>query len=105
LKGFVLDTQTIAIVAGVIIPLITGLVTKQLASSTLKSVITLLLAAIAGWFAIAQAGVGYGYKEVIVAIFYSFGSSVVSYYGFTKPTGIAPRVQEATKHFGLGSAG
>ena len=103
-SSFVLDAQTIAIVTGVFIPLITGLITKVSASNVLKSLSTLFLSAIAGWFAVAQAGVSYGWREVLVGIFYAFGTSVVSYYGFTKPSGIAPAVHNGTANFGLGKA-
>ena len=104
MKGFVLDAQTIAICAGVIIPLLVALVTKQVASEAVKSVLNLLLSAVAGWFAVAQAGVSYDWKTVLVGIFYAFGSSIVSYYGFHKPTTIAPRIADKTSSFGLGKA-
>lgn len=97
-----MDTITLVDLAvGAVLPLIVGLVTKEVTNSGVKAV---LLAALA-----ALAGVGQAYVDdngiltdatLTDAVTY-FVIAVTSYFGVLKPTGVSGAVQSATKNVGV----
>lgn len=99
-----LDSQAIAMIAGLVIPLLVGLVTKINASGGLRAVLNAFFSAVAG--AIAVIGTDLERAELrtfVVAIVSTWIVSVATYYGVWKPTGVAGSVIDATGRFGLSS--
>lgn len=85
-----------------LIPILVGLVTKEVASAKLKS---LLLAVLSGLAAVGTAfvdGGGVLTQETLTMFAQTFVIAVATYYGFWKPTNVAPAVQHKTATFGLG---
>lgn len=84
-----LDATMVAILAGAVIPLLTGLVTKLSASPGLKGLLSLLLSVVVAFisqFVIATDGT-FEIETAVVYLFVSFTSAIASYYGVWKPTG------------------
>lgn len=99
------DVSTLAYIGGVIVPIITAIVTKQVASPVIKALCTAVLATVAGLIAVAIEQKGAIDAAVwIDAIVKSMVAAWASYYGFWRPTTIAPKVQSATAGVGLGKA-
>lgn len=99
-----LDVQFLNFAVGVLIPLLVGLLTKLEAPSGLKAVLNLALSAVGGALATAIAAEGnVVLEEWVVGIGMTWLASIVSYSGLWVPTGAAPKVQEATRDFGIGS--
>lgn len=99
-----IDVRVLALLAGVVVPLLTAVVTKRLAHPGLKAFSTLVLSVIGGWLAVAVQADGVVNMETwIDGLLTSFTAATVSYYGLWKPTTIAPRLQQATAAFGIGS--
>ena len=101
-----MDVYVLSLLGGLIIPLITAVVTKKVASPGLKSLCTTLLSVVAGAVAVAtQADGQVVLGQWLNGIFTSFIAAIATYYGFWKPTSIAPKLQDRTYNFGLGTAG
>lgn len=98
-----LDAQTIALLSGVVIPLLVGLVSKLNASSGLKAIINAFLSAVAGTLATVTQVTAPQVRDFVIAILSTWVVSVATYYGVYKPTGVAGTVAEKTAGFGLGS--
>lgn len=98
------DTQLIAILAGIVIPLLTGLVTKLRAGSAVKAVTTAVLAVLAGAVTslVVEPEKGIALYDFFYATALAFISSIATYYGFWKPTGVTNEVQTATADVGIG---
>lgn len=96
------DMGVIALLTGVIIPLLVGLLTKLNASSTIKSILNFGLSALAGGLATVTSDAGFEWKPFLVNFAFTWVISIATYYGLWRPTGVAPAVQEATPEFGLG---
>lgn len=96
------DVGALTIVAGVVIPLATAVVTKQLASSRLKSLVTVTLAAVAGLVQTAIDGGGVVSRETVTNALMAWVLAISSYYGLWKPTQTAGTVGAATARFGIG---
>lgn len=98
-----MDTITLAEFAvATLIPILVGLVTKEVASQALKSI---LLALLSGAAAVATAYVdsaGVLTSETLTLFVQNFVIAVAAYYGFWKPTQVAPAVQHKTATFGIG---
>ncbi|NAZ73837.1 hypothetical protein GTQ99_00130 [Kineococcus sp. T13] len=86
-----------------LLPLVTGVVTKLRAGSAIKAVSTAVLSVVTGIVstALASPAAGIPVVETAYAILFAFVSATASYYGFWKPTGVAPAVQKATAEVGL----
>ncbi len=98
-----LDTQLIAAVGGVFIPILVGILAKLNAGASIKSILNAALSAITA--AIGEAVPGdFDWKPFIVTWALTFAISIATYYGLWKPTGVAPAVKETTRGFGLGKA-
>lgn len=99
-----LDVQTLNMLAGLVIPLLVGVVTKKLADSWVKAVTNFALSALSGGLAVAIAADGMVHlRDWIVAMVSTWIVSIATYYGFWKPTGVALQVQDATAMFGIGA--
>ncbi len=97
------DTTVLTMVAGLFLPLITGIVTKLEAGSGVKAVCTAVLAVVTGIISAAIANPEDGIRVVDAgyAILFAFVSAAASYREIWKPTGVAVAVQTATKDFGV----
>lgn len=97
------DIAWVSFVAGSILPLVTGLVTKMDSSSKVKAVVNLVLTVIAGVLAaIIQAKGSITVGQILSAIFITFTGSGASYNHFWKPTGVAQKVQAIAPNTGIG---
>ena len=95
------DIQLLTVLTGVIVPLLVGLVTKSSASSGLKAFVNLILTAIGT--ALAQViPATFEWKSFFISWLIAFAVSAGTYYGFYKPTGIAPAVNQSTGNVGVG---
>ena len=98
------DLQLIAVLAGTVIPLLVGLVTKLRASSTVKAWANALLSALSATSAvIIETGALY-WRDVILTFGTTWVTSIATYYGLWKPTETSKVVQERTSEFGVGKA-
>lgn len=95
------DMTVIALITGVIVPLLVGLLTKINASPSVKSVLNFGLSALGGVLATFSADT-FEWKGFLVNFALTWVISIATYYGLWRPTGVAPAVQEATPEFGLG---
>lgn len=99
----VISAPWLTLILGAIIPFLTGLITKKVASPAVKSVCTAVLATAAGIFSAAQAADGKILLESsIVNIFVAFVTAISLYYGFYRPTTAAEKVQNIAPEVGLG---
>lgn len=99
-----LNVQALAVIGGLIVPLITAIVTKDVASRAIRAWCTAILSAIAGGIAVATQTAGHiVLGNWVYGIFMSFVTAIATYYGFWKPTGTAPAISSATSNFGIGS--
>lgn len=89
---------------GIVIPIVTALITKSSASSGLKSVVTTALSAVTATvvYVVAADGGGYDWQGFLNAFLNTFIPAIVLYYGLYKPTGVTTRVNVSTGAFGLG---
>jgi hypothetical protein len=99
-----LDAQTVASLIAIIIPAITALVTKWNVSTVLRTVVALLLSAIAGAVGtLIAADGGFNWQAFALSTLYAFVVQVALYMGVYKPQGIAAAIAGATPNFGLGT--
>jgi len=97
------DTQLLTVLTGVVVPLLVGLVTKSSAAAGIKSFVNLILTALGTALAqVLPTGASFGWKAFFIQWFIAFAVSAGTYYGFYKPTGIAPAVQQSTGKVGIG---
>lgn len=97
------DVNFLAWVLGFAVPIVTAIVTTKLASSVVKALITAALGVIAGLISAAiEANGNIDISVWVVTIGQSLVIAWASYYGFWKPSQIAPNLQTATKNFGIG---
>jgi hypothetical protein len=98
------DPTSVVRIIGLLIPILTALVTKHVASQGLKSVVTLVLSAVTAAVAVlVSADGGFAWQAFVNAFINAFVPAIAIYYGLWKPTGVAGSVAAATKTFGLGS--
>lgn len=100
-----LDVGFLTVLIAVVLPLLTGLVTKSTASPKLKALTLLSLTLIAT--AIQQLidvnGV-VNLRTFLANFAVTWLIAIVTYLGLLKPIGAAAKVQNATPNFGLGKA-
>lgn len=95
------ETQVIAMISGVLIPLLVALLTKLKAPSSTKAIVNALLSAIAGALATVIPG-EFSWSVFAIAALSAWAVSVSSHYGLWKPTGTSTAVQGATADVGVG---
>ena len=91
-------------VIGTLIPLLTDLVTKDVAPAWLKTIVNLLLAAVSGGLSGALSAGTLNvahWQQVLIGIAVAWVASIVSFYGILKPTGLSDKLQKATGKFGI----
>lgn len=97
------DPTTVVRILGLLIPILTAVVTKRVASQGLKSVVTLVLSAVTAGVAVLVADDGgWAWQAFVNAFINTFLPAIAMYYGFWKPTGVAGSVAAKTEHFGVG---
>jgi len=98
----ILDLNQWALLFGVLMPILVGVVTKANASAGLKATVLLFLELATGvlteFFASPQ---GFDWSNALVNAFAAFITGVAAYYGFLKHT-VNPVVIDATARFGMG---
>lgn len=96
-----IDLTWVELGVAVVIPLLVGLVTKEVTSSAVKAIVLAALSAVAGLAtAYVDAG-GLFTEEALQSAVTYFAVAVTTYFGLYKPTGITGKVQEKTSGFGL----
>lgn len=95
------DVGLLEILVSMVLPLIVGVVVKQVAHPAVKSITLAFLSAVT---ALATTGLGsngeIGTATIAQAVL-SFIIAVGAYYGLWKPTGVAGSVNTATENFGI----
>lgn len=99
------DVATLSALVGVFLPILVGIVTKELASGGLKATVLALFSAVSGVITGAIQAGGAFTQEALFAGFISWVIAVSTYYGYWKPSGAAAKVAEATSAIGVGSEG
>lgn len=90
------DLVLLAFFGGTVIPMLTALVTRATASSRVKALTTLFLAALGALVESAMAlGGEIDVERTLLTFAMTYISSIGFYYGLLKPTGAAPAVQRA----------
>lgn len=95
------DMTLFALLTGVIIPLLVGLLSKLNASSGLKAIFNFGLSA-ASSLLITVNETTFELKPFLINWAFTWAISVATFYGLWKPTGVSNQVQEKTANFGVG---
>lgn len=91
-----------ALLVGVVIPLLVGLLTKLNASSGIKSILNLGFTALGTALVTFNQTTVWNWKTFAINFGLGWAVSIGTYYGFYKPTGVAGTVAKATPNFGVG---
>lgn len=94
--------QTIVVLAGFMIPLLVGVLSKLEAPAALKAILNFGLSALSGLLGTLTQD--FVLADFLLAWGTTWAISVASYYGLWKPTGTAEVVQVKTASVGLGKA-
>lgn len=101
-----IDDYWLTLLLSVILPMIVALITKQVASGTVKSITLLALAAVTGTLtSIQQQGGAFDWKHALLNTIVSFVIAVGIHFGLLKEinvTGSEGVIQRKTSTFGLG---
>lgn len=97
-----LDASTIAIISGILIPLVVGVISKTQASAGLKAILNAGLSALAGFLVVLVPDKPFSLKEAVVSIGTVWAIGVATYFGLWKPAGVTEAIQEKTSGFGIG---
>lgn len=100
----ILDLNQWALLFGVLMPVLVGVVTKANASAGLKATVLLFLELATGVMTefFASPG-GFDWRHALVNALAAFITGVAAYYGFLKHT-VNPPVVDATARFGMGGS-
>ena len=98
----IISASWLSLMSGAIIPLLTGLVTKKMASSAVKSICTAVLSTVAGIVSAAQLEGSIKLETAITNILIAFITAISLYYGLYRPTTAADKVQNIAPNAGLG---
>lgn len=97
-----LDIPTLNLLLGVAIPLLVAALTRLRVSSGVKAVANLGLSALAGGLtAVLTTDGAFEFKTLLIGFLTTWGTSILSYYGLHKPTGLVGAVAVQTAGFGL----
>lgn len=99
------DPTSVVRIIGLLIPILTALIAKRVASQGLKATLTLVLSAITAAAAVLVSADGHSFawQAFVNAFINTFVPAIALYYGFWKPTGLAGSVAAKTERFGIGS--
>lgn len=82
---------------GVVLPLLVGLVTKEVHSSNIKAILLALLTGISGflseWLVALNGGTAFQWQTALFTWLLTFIVAVGTHYGFLKPVGATAKVQ------------
>ena len=95
------DMTVIALLSGVVIPLLVGLLTKLNASSAVKSILNFGLSALAGGLATISE-TDFQWKPFLVNFAFTWVVSIATYYGLWAPTGTSAKVNDIAPDVGIG---
>lgn len=100
------DPMNVVRVLGLLIPILTALVTKSSATGGQKAVVTLVLSVLASTavYLVANSGAGYDWAGFVNAFINTFVPAIAAYYGLLKPTNITGNVAAKTAGVGIGSS-
>lgn len=99
------DMAAWAALAGLVVTLLTDVVTRLNASSEVKALVNLFLAAIAGALVSISTNTGdLNTGQVVFTIVFTWLTSVVSYRHLTTPLKVHEKVAGATADFGVGGS-
>lgn len=87
--------QISAILIGVVLPLLVGLVTKRYTSARVKSLLLLGASALTAFITEWANSANFVWQQALLTLILTFGTAVVSLYGFMRPTGVADKAQDA----------
>lgn len=95
---FSLDVYSaLGLVLGIILPAVVGLVTKDVTSATVKSLLLVALSALSGFGSAVlqahQAGTSYNLGQGLLTMLGAFVLGVSTHYGVLKPTGASDALQ------------
>lgn len=84
----------LGLLTSVVLPVLVGLVTTKVTASGVKAVLLLALSAVNGFVVeVAANPHGFHYGSAVILSLVSFGTAVLSHFGFWKPTGVSARAQ------------
>lgn len=87
--------QISAILIGVVLPLIIGLVTKQYTSATVKSLLLLAASALTAFITEWANSSNFVWQQALLTLILTFGTGVVAHLGLWRPTGVTAKAQAA----------
>lgn len=93
--------QLISMAAGIGVPLAVGLLTKSSAPRWLKSFLNVLLTTLAGAVTTVIVASNTSFPAYLTDIGLAWVTSIASYYGFHRPTGLAGTFSAITGNVGL----
>lgn len=97
-----IDTQWINLIVGAVLPLLVGLITKRVTSSSIQRALLVLFSAIAGTLTnIAQAGGSFVLRDALIATAVTYFTAQTSYSSVLKPYKIADTVAAKTDGIGV----
>lgn len=95
------DMTLLALLTGVLVPLLVGLFSKLNAAPNVKAFLNLGLTALGAALATSNQ-IGFSWKPFAINFGVAWAVSVGSYYGFYKPTGTSERVAAIAPNLGVG---
>lgn len=99
-----IDTLTLSLLAGAVLPLATALLTKCSASPGVKSLTNLALSlATAAVAILTQAGGHIAWQSFVVALYAAYAASGTAHNHLWKPTGVIDAVAAVAPSVGLGT--
>lgn len=104
LDSFTVDPAVLSILLGVVIPVITGVVTKEVAHAGLKATVLLFLSGLTGVLASAQTNDSVISKQTLIFAAVAWAVGVATHFGWLKPTGVSDAVQSKTSNIGIGKS-
>lgn len=86
----------IGLLISVVLPVLVGLVTKQVTHAGFKAVLLLALSTLNGFLVeYANPGPGYDFGTAVILTLVAFAVGVLSHFGLWKPTGVSGKAQSA----------
>ena len=96
------DAKAFAYISGVVVPLLVALFSRLGASSAVKALLNLFLAAVVGVLANVVDTGPVEWQGLVVGSFGAWLTSIVSYYGLWEHVGVTPAIRQKTAQFGVG---
>lgn len=98
-----INAELVLIITATLIPLVVGVITKLTAPGALKSILLIVIGAVATAIAVSTGadGVAVISKVTLIESFRTVVTSIAMYFGVWKATGISPAVNKATENIGL----